>query len=93
MPVNVETRRDYRRDGSRLYYEMRWRQTTDVDLALAIELRDFPGALPERPGWKRHPKTVTTTSPRWTPSCVQHERAYAICAGNSKAASTSLAMK
>ncbi|HEY6559265.1 MAG TPA: nucleotidyl transferase AbiEii/AbiGii toxin family protein [Polyangiaceae bacterium] len=38
------------------YYEMRWRQTADVDLALAIELRDFPGALPERPGWKRHPK-------------------------------------
>jgi hypothetical protein len=38
------------------YYEMRWRQTADVDLALAIELRDFPGALPERPGWKRHPR-------------------------------------
>lgn len=38
------------------YYDMRWRQTADVDLVVALELEDFPGALLDRPGWKQHPK-------------------------------------
>lgn len=37
------------------YYDMRWRQTADVDLVITIDLEDFPGGLLERPGWNRHP--------------------------------------
>jgi predicted nucleotidyltransferase len=37
------------------YYDMRWRRTADVDLMLALELDEFPGALVRRPGWRRHP--------------------------------------
>lgn len=36
------------------HYEMTWRQTLDVDLVLAIELADFPGALASRAGWSQH---------------------------------------
>ncbi len=38
------------------YYDMKWRKTIDVDLALTLELEDFPGTLLGRPGWKQHPK-------------------------------------
>ncbi len=37
------------------YYDMRWRQTADVDLVLAVELDEFPGRMTERPGWTQHP--------------------------------------
>jgi predicted nucleotidyltransferase len=33
------------------YCDMSWRRTADVDLVVALELDEFPGALPERPGW------------------------------------------
>jgi len=38
------------------YYDMRWRRTADVDLVVALELEDFPGALLDRPGWQQHPR-------------------------------------
>lgn len=38
------------------YYAMQWRQTADVDLIVAVEIEDFPGALISRPGWKQHPR-------------------------------------
>ncbi len=40
--------------GLGFYYDMRWRQTSDVDLVLALEIEDFPGALLGRDGWSRH---------------------------------------
>jgi predicted nucleotidyltransferase len=47
------------------YYDMSWRQTADVDLVLALDLKSFPGALITRPGWKQHPtKEHEFTSPR-----------------------------
>ena len=43
------------------YYDMTWRQTADVDLVLALDLKHFPGVLLTRPGWKQHPKPVPTS--------------------------------
>jgi hypothetical protein len=33
---------------------MRWRQTPDIDLAVALTLDELPD-LADRPGWSRHP--------------------------------------
>ncbi|HEY6726531.1 MAG TPA: hypothetical protein VI197_20995 [Polyangiaceae bacterium] len=38
------------------YFDMRWRKTADVDLALAIELDEFPGPLLAQYGWLQHPQ-------------------------------------
>ena len=32
-----------------------WRHTADVNLVVALELEDFPGALLDSPGWTSHP--------------------------------------
>jgi len=37
------------------YLDMQWRKTADVDLAIAIELDEFPGPL-EQYGWQQHPR-------------------------------------
>lgn len=37
------------------YFDMRWRKTADVDLAVAVTLDDLT-VLAARPGWSRHPK-------------------------------------
>jgi predicted nucleotidyltransferase len=34
------------------YYDMSWRKTADVDLAIAVELDEFPLGLTDRVGWK-----------------------------------------
>ncbi len=34
------------------YFDMMWRETADVDLAIAIELADFPGGIDTLEGWK-----------------------------------------
>lgn len=47
------------------YYDTSRRQTADVDLAVAVELEEFPGALPDRPGWSQHSrKEHEFTSPQ-----------------------------
>jgi predicted nucleotidyltransferase len=37
------------------YHEMTWRKTADVDLAVALELDEFPAGLSELDGWSRTP--------------------------------------
>jgi predicted nucleotidyltransferase len=47
------------------YIEMQWRKTSDVDLVVAIERDDFPGALVDREGWRQTAnKEHEFTSPR-----------------------------
>jgi predicted nucleotidyltransferase len=47
------------------YIDMRWRKTHDVDLVVAIERDDFPGALADRAGWHQTAnKEHEFTSPR-----------------------------
>ena len=38
------------------HIELSYRSTDDLDLALAIEMDDFPGRLPGMENWRRHPK-------------------------------------
>ena len=38
------------------HFDLRWRATADVDLAVALELEEFPGALSACIGWRAHPK-------------------------------------
>jgi predicted nucleotidyltransferase len=45
------------------YFDMRWRKTADVDLAVALDLNGL-SELTKRPGWTRHPsKEHEFTSP------------------------------
>lgn len=37
------------------YFDMQWRKTADVDLALAIDLDEFPGPLVAQYRWRQHP--------------------------------------
>ncbi len=43
------------------FMDMRWRETHDLDLALAVTLDRYPAGLEAEPGWSRHP----TIEQRW----------------------------
>ncbi|HUH06128.1 MAG TPA: nucleotidyl transferase AbiEii/AbiGii toxin family protein [Kofleriaceae bacterium] len=38
------------------FFDMQWRRTVDVDLVIALEIDEVPGALIGRAGWVQHPR-------------------------------------
>src|SRR5947207_2483968 len=40
--------------------DMRWRETRDLDAALAVTFDRYPAGLDKTPGWSRHPKREQT---------------------------------
>lgn len=40
------------------FMDMRWRETRDLDLALAVMVSRYPAGLEAEPGWFRHPTLV-----------------------------------